>query len=102
MNVQQHRCPWPFCVAHVDADLWGCKQHWYALPPVLRKALWLAYRPGQSIATASPEYLAASEAIDTWIRLYFQTKWPAPPERPPGRPPGVPRKPRPPQGDLPL
>lgn len=69
----QHRCPWPLCVARVDADLWGCKRHWYLLPPELRRALWEAYRPGQSVSTASREYLDAAAAIDTWVALYFQT-----------------------------
>jgi hypothetical protein len=40
---------------------------------VLRKALWEAYRPGQTAATASDEYRAAALNIETWVRLYFQT-----------------------------
>ncbi len=82
----QHKCPWPLCVARVDADLWGCKRHWYLIPPPLRRALWEAYRPGQSAATASPEYLAAAGAIDTWVRLYFQSVAPSIGEAKVGRP----------------
>lgn len=93
---QQHNCPWPFCSARVDADLWGCKQHWYRVPPNLRRALWEAYRPGQSVATASDEYRAAAAAIDTWVRLYFQTHGLLPVANDKG---GRPRKP---QGTLPL
>lgn len=75
--MNQHKCPWPLCAARVDADLWGCKRHWYLLPPALRRALWEAYVPGQSMATASAAYLAAASAIDTWVRLYFQTVAPS-------------------------
>lgn len=95
MNTQ-HKCPWPLCVARVDADLWGCKQHWYMIPPALRRALWEAYRPGQSIATASREYLDAAAAITQWVALYFSTVAPAIGPNKPGRPPSKPS----PQGTL--
>lgn len=91
---QQHKCPWPFCAHMVDADLWGCRTHWFNIPPLLRQALWRAYRPGQTARTASDDYRAAAASIDTWIALYLQTK----------SQPGAPAhsKPRKHQRDLPL
>lgn len=94
----QHKCPWPLCTMRVDADLWGCKRHWYLIPPALRRALWEAYRPGQSVATQSDEYRAAAAAIDSWAKLYFQSVAPEITEPKIGRPPKQPR----PQKDLPL
>jgi hypothetical protein len=34
-----------------------CRTHWYRLPAALRSRIWDTYRPGQTAATASPEYL---------------------------------------------
>jgi hypothetical protein len=36
-----------------------CRAHWYRLPAAIRSRIWDTYRPGQTIATASPEYLEA-------------------------------------------
>jgi hypothetical protein len=36
-----------------------CAPHWYRLPAGLRARIWATYRPGQTAATASPEYLDA-------------------------------------------
>jgi len=42
-----------------------CRPHWYRLPAVLRSRIWDTYRPGQTAATASPEYLEAlREALE--------------------------------------
>lgn len=27
--------------------MWGCRQHWYSLPKMIRAAVWREYRPGQ-------------------------------------------------------
>lgn len=62
-----HRCPWPGCPAQVGPDLWGCKAHWFRVPRELRMRLWRAYTRGQSVATASQEYLDAAAAINAWI-----------------------------------
>lgn len=83
-----HRCPWPQCAAYVEPDLWGCKQHWFAIPPTLRRRLWQAYRKGQTIATASDDYREAAADVDAWIQQFTQT----------GTRPPTPAK----QGDLPL
>lgn len=31
-----HRCAWPHCAAHVPADVFMCRQHWFMLTPYLR------------------------------------------------------------------
>lgn len=98
--MSQHKCPWPFCTARVDADLWGCRSHWFTIPPELRKALWAAYKRGQTLATASKAYLDASAAIDTWIALHLQTKGVQLGETRKG--PRARQVEKPPQGDLPL
>lgn len=67
-----HRCPWPGCPVRVDPDLWGCKSHWFSIPPALRTALWKAYRRGQTAGTASPEYREAAAAIDAWIKAHIE------------------------------
>jgi hypothetical protein len=36
-----------------------CRAHWYRLPTRIRSRIWDTYRPGQTLATASPEYLQA-------------------------------------------
>jgi hypothetical protein len=42
-----------------------CRTHWYRLPAALRSRIWDTYRPGQTAATASPEYLEAlGEALN--------------------------------------
>jgi hypothetical protein len=66
----KHRCPWPECTAQVPAHLWGCKQHWFQLPKGIRDRIYAAYKPGQSIATASDEYRAALDGADRWIASY--------------------------------
>lgn len=48
--------------------MWGCKEHWFKLPRVLRDAVWKAYRPGQEVTkTPSPEYLAVAALVQGWI-----------------------------------
>jgi hypothetical protein len=42
-----------------------CRTHWYRLPAALRERIWATYRRGQTLATASPEYLdALDDALD--------------------------------------
>lgn len=62
-----HQCLWRGCGRFVSARLWGCKQHWYQLPPEIRDRIFAAYRVGQSIATASDEYRAAIAEADRWV-----------------------------------
>lgn len=48
--------------------MWGCKQHWFALPTRLRARVWRTYRPGQEIdKRPSPEYLAVAWDVQAWI-----------------------------------
>lgn len=70
----KHRCPWPGCPVEVDHDLWGCRQHWFAVPRELRMRLWQAYRPMQNIWTVSPLYAEAATAIQTWIAAHIASE----------------------------
>ena len=63
-----HKCHWPNCERDVPPSMWGCKQHWFALPKYLRDRIWATYRPGQEITkTPSREYLEAARAVQVWI-----------------------------------
>lgn len=42
-----HTCHAPDCTRPVPARMWGCRQHWFALPLKIRNAIWREYRPGQ-------------------------------------------------------
>ena len=49
--------------------MWGCRKHWFALPPKIRSAIWRVYRPGQEIdKEPSLEYLAAATRAQEWIK----------------------------------
>lgn len=49
--------------------MWGCREHWYALPLALRTKIWRAYKPGQEIdGTASAEYFAIAHEVQVWIK----------------------------------
>ena len=69
-TAAMHCCGWPGCPVKVELDLWGCKHHWFTLPREVRQAIWKAYRRGQTVWTASPEYLAAITAAAKWIRQH--------------------------------
>ena len=60
-----HTCPWTLCTEIVPARLWGCKEHWFQVPPNLRNTLEAAYVPGQE---PSKKYVAAQKAIRLWVR----------------------------------
>lgn len=63
-----HTCHWPGCDARVPPKLWGCRLHWYSLPPHLRQKIWQAYRPGQEIdKRPSPEYIEVAKEVQNWI-----------------------------------
>ncbi len=64
-----HRCPWPGCTVKVAPDLWGCKSHWFQIPRDKRIRLWKAYRAGQTMQTASAEYVEAAQDIHRWMLL---------------------------------
>lgn len=63
-----HHCHWPGCERKVPPAMWGCKAHWFALPPALRSRIWNTYRPGQEdTKTPSREYVEAAKAVQAWI-----------------------------------
>jgi hypothetical protein len=63
-----HTCHWPGCKKIVAPRLWGCREHWLALPKRLRDEIWDSYRPGQEITkTPSSRYLAAAREVQEWI-----------------------------------
>ena len=70
-QTRTHNCHWPGCTAHVPPAMWGCRKHWYTLPPELRNRIWATYRIGQERRMdPSRDYLAAAEAVQEWIRGY--------------------------------
>ena len=69
IHIMSHTCHWTGCKRSVPPKLWGCKQHWYALPKHLRDRIWATYRPGQEITkTPSDAYLEAAREVQKWIK----------------------------------
>ena len=63
-----HHCHWPGCEKKVPPAMWGCKEHWFKLPKILRDKIWAAYEPGQeSIGSPSKEYLIVATEVQKWI-----------------------------------
>lgn len=63
-----HHCHWPGCDKRVPPAAWGCRKHWYMLPPPLRAKVWRAYRPGQEdTKTPSRAYVAVAREVQDWI-----------------------------------
>lgn len=72
-----HRCAWPGCERIVGDDLWGCKQHWYALPNDLRAWVGRAHRVGiETDRHPTASYLAACSRAQAWIALQNATPVP--------------------------
>lgn len=66
--ITEHLCRWPGCQASVPPSMWGCRGHWFALPKVLRKAIWANYRPGQEVdKRPSDQYLTVFHNVQKWI-----------------------------------
>ena len=62
-----HRCPAPGCNLLVPNRLLACSPHWGALPVDVRRAILAAYRPGQTVATASEAWKQANrQAMAIW------------------------------------
>ena len=62
-----HHCHWPGCPKHVVPWLWGCSEHWWALPYTLRRLLADTYRPGQEADKApSATYLLSATLARCW------------------------------------
>ncbi len=68
-QTRKHECHWPNCKKQVPPAMWGCKDHWFKLPAVLRREIWLTYKVGQEITmTPSQAYLDAADKVEKWIR----------------------------------
>lgn len=68
-QTRLHHCHWPGCGRQVPPAMWGCKNHWFALPKVLRDKIWRTYRPGQEKDWSPSEaYIEAAEEVQEWIR----------------------------------
>ena len=52
-------CPWPLCHKPIRPAYLMCRTHWYRLPAGIRDRINATYRRGQTVLTASPEYLDA-------------------------------------------
>jgi len=71
-QTRDHECHWPGCTTQVPPAMWGCRTHWFMLPPDIRNRIWNAYRPGQEITmTPSAEYVAAARAAQEWIATNY-------------------------------
>lgn len=69
-QTRSHHCHWPGCQRQVPPAMWGCRQHWFALPSSIRRDIWATYRPGQEIAgDPSEEYMRAASAARLWIAV---------------------------------
>lgn len=65
---RDHHCHWPGCTRQVPPALWGCRPHWYQLPPGIRARIWRTFKPGQErTQTPSPDYIEAAKAAQAWI-----------------------------------
>lgn len=64
-----HRCHWPGCERRVPPAMWGCREHWYRLPRLLRTLIWRTYRPGQEAdKRPSAAYVEAARRAQQWIK----------------------------------
>ena len=55
-------CPHPACSRPVPGMIWACPEHWQALPPRIRQAIWWARREDNAVALAG----AAQTAFACW------------------------------------
>lgn len=68
-QTRSHHCHWPGCSKEVPPAMWGCKNHWFALPGNLRARIWATYVPGQEVSgRPSKAYMDAAEAVQQWIQ----------------------------------
>ncbi len=65
-----HTCHWTNCNKPVPPSMWGCKDHWFRLPKIIRDRIWATYKAGQEITkTPSPAYLTVARGAQLWIGL---------------------------------
>lgn len=68
-QTRGHTCHWPGCGRQVPPAMWGCGEHWRALPRRLKDAIWREYRVGQEEnMSPSHAYLDVAREVDEWIR----------------------------------
>lgn len=68
-QTREHHCHWPGCERQVPPAMWGCKPHWFKLPPNIRRAIWRAYQPGQEqTGRPGPAYVEAAREAQEWIQ----------------------------------
>lgn len=68
-QTRGHLCHWPGCSAQVPPAMWGCRRHWFMLPPEIRAKIWKTYEPGQEAdLSPSEDYLKAADEAQAWIR----------------------------------
>lgn len=68
-QTRVHLCHWPGCKRQVPPATWGCKEHWFKLPPNLRARIWNTYRIGQEEdGRPSAAYLAVAREAQEWIK----------------------------------
>jgi hypothetical protein len=70
-TIGRHTCHAKSCTVEVPPAMFMCKPHWYRLPRTMRRAVWVAYVPGQEVRKdPSAHYLqVARTAIDYLARL---------------------------------
>lgn len=70
-----HTCHFPGCKKAVPPKMWGCKYHWFLIPPEMRSKLWGAYRPGQEIdKNPSEAYIWIAQEIQNWCINYLKQR----------------------------
>ncbi len=68
-----HICHWPDCNKQVPPAMWGCKNHWFRLPKIIRDRIWATYKSGQEITkTPTNHYLIVARGAQKWIELAEQ------------------------------
>jgi len=64
-----HTCHWPGCGKRVPPRMWGCKPHWFKLPPPIRRRIWATYVPGQETRKdPNDSYLLAAREARDWAK----------------------------------
>lgn len=82
-QTRAHTCHWPGCGKQVPPAMWGCKVHWFRLPPRMRARIWALYKPGQEVRfDPSMEYLEVAKAAQEWIKANSAAPGPSPEGKP--------------------
>lgn len=62
-----HACPGASCTTKLAPSILACRPHWRTIPPELRATIRREYRPGQTLADATPAYREALAAAITYL-----------------------------------